>query len=234
MSTTSDHLTPHLDADARRRLEALVHELDDEPERISVLFPAVGRRVARGPSDADDPDGVRRPRLEDEARVALLATLADAWRDRPERFDREIAELYRYGDADEKRGVLRALSAIDPEPGPASLPLVDDAMRTNDVRLVAAALGAYGARHLSVEAWRQGVLKCLFVGVPLDAVARLDERADAELARMVADYCRERTAAGRSVPADASRVLERVPWSAADRPEDGGNRRTETEGLEAT
>ena len=232
MSTTTDHLTPHLDADARRRLDGLVHELGDEPERISVLFPAVGRRVARGPSDADDPDGICHPRLEDEARVALLATLAAVWRDRPERFDREVAELYRYGDADEKRGVLRALSAIDPEPGPASLPLIDDALRTNDVRLVAAALGAYGARHLSAEAWRQGVLKCLFVGVPLAAVARLDERMDAELARMVADYCRERTAAGRSVPSDASRVLDRAPWTADDQAELGGQRRTATEGQE--
>jgi hypothetical protein len=219
MSTLTDDLTPHLDADARRRLDGLVHELDDDPGRISVLFPAVGRRVARGPSDADDPDGIRHPRLEDEARVALLATLADAWRDRPERFDREVAELYRFGDADEKRAVLRALSAIDPDPGPASLPLVDDALRTNDVRLVAAALGEYGARHLSADAWRQGVLKCLFVGVPLEVVADLDERADAVLARMVADYCRERTAAGRSVPTDASRVLERVPWGTDDRPE---------------
>ena len=219
MSATTDHLTPHLDAAARSRLDDLVREVDDDPGRISVLFPAVGRRVARGPSDPDDPEGIRHPRLEDEARVALLATLAAAWRDRPERFDREVAQLYRYGDADEKRGVLRALSAIEPDPGRGSLALVDDALRTNDVRLVAAALGRYGARHLSAEAWRQGVLKCLFVGVPLDVVANLDKRADAVLARMVADYCRERTAAGRSVPTDASRVLERVPWSADDQPE---------------
>jgi hypothetical protein len=218
MSTLTDDLTPHLDADARRRLGDLVRELDDDPGRISVLFPAVARRVARGSSEPDDLDGVRYPRLEDEARVALLATLADVWRNWPERFDRELAELYRYGDADEKRGVLRALSAIDPDPGPGSLPLIDDALRTNDVRLVAAALGGYGARHLGAEAWRQGVLKCLFVGVPLDAVAGLDERADSELARMVADYCRERGAAGRSIPVDAGRVLDRFPHSADDPP----------------
>jgi hypothetical protein len=224
MSMVTDHLTPHLDADARHRLDDLAGELAEAPDRISVLFPAVARKVARGPADADDPDGVGHPRLEDEARVALLATLAGAWRDQPERFDRELAELYRYGDADEKRGVLRALSAIEPEPGPASLPLVDDALRTNDVRLVAAALGPYGARHLSAEAWRQGVLKCLFVGVPLEAVASIDERADAELARMVADYCRERIAAGREVPPDASRVLDRVGWSADEPSEHEGSR----------
>ena len=223
-ATLTDHLTPHLDADARNRLGDLVRDVVDDPERIAVLFPAVARTVARGPSEPDDPDGIRHPRLEDEARVALIVTLAGAWRDRPERFDGELAELYRYGDADEKRGVLRALSAIDPDPGPASLPLVDDALRTNDVRLVAAALGAYGARHLSAEAWRQGVLKCLFVGVPLDAVAGLDERADAELARMVADYCRERIAAGRPVPPDASRVLDRVGWSADEGSEHEGSR----------
>ena len=74
------------------------------------------------------------------------------------------------------------------------------------------------------EAWRQGVLKCLFVGVPLEAVASIDERADAELARMVADYCRERIAAGREVPPDASRVLDRVGLSADEPSEHEGSR----------
>ncbi|NEE03507.1 EboA domain-containing protein [Phytoactinopolyspora halotolerans] len=211
MSTREARSAPDLDATASRRLDELVQELADDPRRISTIFPAVARRVARGPADPDDPDGVKRPRLEDQARTALLAALASMWADDPERFTHELAQLYRYGDADEKRAVLRALSALDTGAGMSavSLPLVEDALRTNDVRLVAAAMGPYGARHLDPDSWRQGVLKCLFVGVPLDAVAELGARADTELARMVADYCRERAAAGRSMPADAWRVLDR-------------------------
>jgi hypothetical protein len=85
--------------------------------------------------------------------------------------------------------------------------VLHDALRTNDPRLVAAALGTYAAR-LDPAAWRQAVLKCLFVGVPLRLVAGLDgpdgpDRSDDELRRMVADYAAERRAAGREVPADA-------------------------------
>ena len=82
--------------------------------------------------------------------------------------------------------------------------LLHDALRTNDPRLVAAALGTYAAR-LDPAAWRQAVLKCLFVGVPLRLVAGLDrpDRSDDELRRMVAEYAAERRAAGREVPADA-------------------------------
>lgn len=94
-------------------------------------------------------------------------------------------------------------------PGPDALPLVEDALRTNDTRLVAAALGPYAARHLDAHNWRHAVLKCLFTGVPVDAVAGLAERAraDAELARMLGDHAEERTAAGRPVPEDLRRVL---------------------------
>lgn len=213
MSATIERTTPHLDPAARERLAELLAEVESDPRRISVLFPAVGRRVVRGPSNPSDPDGLRSPRLEDEARAALLVTAAA----RLERaaLVEEVGQLYRYGDADEKRAVLRALPALDL--GDAGLPLVADALRTNDVRLVAAALGPYAAQHLDAAAWRQGVLKCLFVGVPLDAVADLDARTDEELARMVADYGNERVAAGRSVPSDAWRILGRHPEAVAGR-----------------
>jgi hypothetical protein len=94
-------------------------------------------------------------------------------------------------------------------PGPEALPLVEDALRTNDTRLLAAAVGPYAARHLTAHVWRHAVLKCLFTSVPVAEVADLDRRArgDAELARMLADYADERTAAGRPVPEDLYRVL---------------------------
>ncbi|MDT0491146.1 EboA domain-containing protein [Streptomyces griseus] len=111
-----------------------------------------------------------------------------------------VTRLYDQGTAAERRAVLLTLDRLDL--GATALPLVEDALRTNDTRLVAAAVGPYAAAHLEPHAWRHAVLKCLFTGVPVDAVARLGERAhgDAELARMLTDFAAERTAAGREVP----------------------------------
>ncbi|WP_031074154.1 EboA domain-containing protein [Streptomyces sp. NRRL S-118] len=118
-----------------------------------------------------------------------------------------LTRLYHHGTAAERRAVLLALPAL--VPGPEALPLVEDALRTNDTRLVAAAVGPYAAAHLDPHSWRHAVLKCLFTGVPADAVAGLGRRArgDTELARMLGDHVAERTAAGRPVPPDLHRVL---------------------------
>lgn len=118
-----------------------------------------------------------------------------------------LTRLYRHGAAAERRAVLLALPSL--VPGPEALPLVEDALRTHDTRLVAAAVGPYAAEHLDAHSWRHAVLKCLFTGVPVDAVAALGRRArgDAELARMLGDHAAERTAAGRPVPPDLHRVL---------------------------
>ncbi|MBZ6140652.1 MULTISPECIES: EboA domain-containing protein [Streptomyces] len=139
------------------------------------------------------------PAHADAARVLVLhAARADG---------EALSRVYSQGTADERRAVLHALAHL--VPGPDALPLVEDALRTNDTRLVAAALGPYAARHLDAHQWRHAVLKCLFTGVPVDSVADLARRAhgDDELARMLADYAAERTAAGRTVPEDLHRVL---------------------------
>ncbi|MCX4406665.1 EboA domain-containing protein [Streptomyces sp. NBC_01764] len=135
-----------------------------------------------------------------------------------------LARVYRQGTAAERRAVLRALPHL--VPGPDALPLVEDALRTNDTRLVAAALGPYAARHLDAHSWRHAVLKCLFTGVPVDVVADLAPRAhaDAELARMLGDYARERTAADRPVPEDLHRVLALTEPTAAPADPCGGSR----------
>ncbi|MFL4908126.1 EboA domain-containing protein [Streptomyces sp. MMS24-I2-30] len=118
-----------------------------------------------------------------------------------------LTRVYRQGTADERRAVLHALPHLVADTG--GLPLVEDALRTNDTRLLAAAVGPYAARHLDAHAWRHAVLKCLFTGVPVAEVADLARRAhgDPELARMLDDYAAERTAAGRHVPDDLYRVL---------------------------
>ncbi|MFV5997038.1 EboA domain-containing protein [Streptomyces sp. NPDC056231] len=119
-----------------------------------------------------------------------------------------VTRLYEQGTAAERRAVLLTLHRLDL--GPTARHLVEDALRTNDTRLVAAAVGPYAAAHLDTHQWRHAVLKCLFTGVPVEAVDALAHRArgDAELARMLGDFAAERTAAGRSVPADLTRVLD--------------------------
>ncbi|NYE46376.1 hypothetical protein HDA32_001496 [Spinactinospora alkalitolerans] len=200
-----------LPEEARRRLRALTDEITGDPDAIAVRFPAAARLVARGPADPADPSGLLGPTLDDRVRAALLAALRDApaLSGRPDLLAEEVAALYRFGDSDEKRAVLRALDGLDV--GAVAPELIDDALRTNDPRLIAAAMGPCGHRFLTAPAWRHGVLKCLFTGVPLAAVHRLDERADAELARMAGGFAVERVAAGRAVPADTWRLVGEDP-----------------------
>ncbi|MGW0997799.1 EboA domain-containing protein [Streptomyces sp. NPDC002523] len=186
-----EHLETSLDPAARAWLHQALDDAAAHPGRhgpISVWelrLAEAGRRCGSAHADA--------------VRVLILhAARADT---------AALTRVYRQGTAAERRAVLYALPHR--VPGPDAVPLVEDALRTNDTRLVAAALGPYAARHLDVHAWRHAVLKCLFTGVPVDTVAGLDERArgDAELARMLADYAAERTAAGRPVPDGLHRVL---------------------------
>ncbi|MER6951956.1 EboA domain-containing protein [Nonomuraea sp. NPDC000554] len=156
-----------------------VRQVKESPESARLLFPQAQRRGGPG------------------ARRALLNALrgnADL-----------VSALYWSGDTGERLAVLDALPDLGL--GPAAVPLVEDALRANDTRLVAAALGPYGSRWLDDHAFRHGVLKCVFLSIPLASVAGLDRRFDDELARMLADHAAERRAAGRPVPQD---VLERL------------------------
>lgn len=170
--------------------EAQVHA---DTSRIAVLFPAVGRKVGRGA-------------VEDAARARLLLALPLT----DEELLREVRLLYRHGDAAERRAVLRALHLLDGF-GDQAVDLVEDGLRSNDVRLVEAAVQEYAAAHLGDHAWRHAVVKCVFVGVPLDTVAALHDRADDELARMLVALAHERVAAGRPVPDDVWQVVDRFP-----------------------
>ncbi|MFF8227852.1 EboA domain-containing protein [Streptomyces caelestis] len=186
------HLTTHLDPAARAWLE---HALDEAAAHPGIHGPIsawelrlaeAGRRCGAAYADA--------------ARVLIL----DAARAGTD----ALTRVYFQGTADERRAVLHALPHL--VSGPGALPLVEDALRTNDTRLLTAAVGPYAARHLAPHDWRHAVLKCLFTGVSVDHVANLARRAhgDGELARMLGDYAAERTAAGRTVPEDLHRVLD--------------------------
>ncbi|MBB5802826.1 sugar phosphate isomerase/epimerase [Saccharothrix ecbatanensis] len=181
-----------------------------DPASIGVLFPAVGREVGRTPVRGEsDPLGVVHGTVDDVARTKLLVALASAVG--PAELATELTSLYHHGDDAERRGVLRALASIGDRVPTVGVELVKDALRSNDTRLVAAALGPFAAEHLDLHSWRHGVLKCLFLGIPLTAVAGLDQRVDEELVRMVAAFADERRAAGRAVPDDALDLLRSEP-----------------------
>ncbi|WP_327288718.1 EboA domain-containing protein [Streptomyces sp. NBC_01198] len=198
-------------------LDDAVGRVARDPDEVAVLFPAAGRRCGRGPLPDPAPGSDYGPApagwtVDDAARVLLLTALPL----QGTALAAQVGALYRYGSADEKRAVLRALPLLDV--GDGGLDILHDALRTNDTRLVAAAVGPY-ARHLEIRMWRQAVLKCVFMDIPLTAVADLDRRADGELGRMLADLAAERHAAGRPMRADADVLLALI----GDLPAAGGD-----------
>ena len=180
-----------LDSAAEEALAERLDRIRRDPTSIRTMFPALAREVAR----------------DDAVRIEALAVLGETLADDQPRLLAEVRDLYRFGDGDERRAVLLSLHLLPV--GDGARDLVDDALRTNDTRLVAAAVGAYGARVLDDAAWRQAVLKCLFTGVPLIAVHGLDARVDDDLIAMVSAYAHERRAAGRQIPADVHTLLDR-------------------------
>ena len=185
-------------------LRAAEARIRSDPRASARLLAEAPRRLGREPVIADWPAALA-------GRVVLLAALST----RPDG-PALLAEAYRHGDSGEKLAVLRALSVLPDAAGSAAaVPLMHDALRTNDARLVAAALGPC-AVHLDQAAWRQGVLKCVFLGISLQTVDRLSQRADAELVVMLRGLAAEREAAGRVLPPDAAALLRHLT---ADVPE---------------
>lgn len=182
---------------------AAVEQIRADAARAGLLFAAAGREVGREPLSAE----TFAPTADDAARAEIIAALADSGAD-----PAVATALYRRGDDAERRGVLRGLDALHAPTDAwreAGLALVVDALRANDTRLVAAALGSFAAAHLDDHAWRHGVLKCVFLGIPLSVVVDLDARADEELAAMAQRFAAERRAAGRSVPDDLTLLRAR-------------------------
>ena len=181
-----------------------VEQVRRDPSRLERVFPAAGRQAVREGLSGD------------EARSRLLLALTGD----PASVGATIARVYRQGDPSEKRAVLLALPLLDADDNPCplgdvALPLVRDALRSNDTGLVSAAMGPYAARHLEPPAWRQGVLKLVFMGVSVRVVSGLTGRADAELARMAGDFADERRAAGRDVPTDVGVLIAAASGAAA-------------------
>ncbi|MET7477025.1 EboA domain-containing protein [Streptomyces sp. NPDC005648] len=205
-----DVLTPA----ARAWLDEAVARVAAEPSAIRALFPAARRHCGRA--------SLNEHWSTDEAARAVLLTSLPL---RGKALADEVADLYRHGDPAEQRAVLRALPLLDDlddlddlaadgshgSYGELTLSLVREALRANDTRVIEAALGPYAAARLPQPEYRQAVLKCVFLDLPLTRVTGIDARADHELVRMLADFAHERIAAGRTVPTDVWPLVRRFP-----------------------
>jgi len=111
-------------------------------------------------------------------------------------------ECFEQGDAREQQSWLRAI-ALWPEAAQ-FLPTAIDACRTNIVPVFEALAceNPYPAAYFPDRNFNQMVLKAMFNNIALLRIVGLSGRLNAELTRMARDYAAERTAAGRSVPAD--------------------------------
>jgi hypothetical protein len=118
-------------------LRAATEELWSDAGPIRVHFAEAGDRVGREPLDA----GARADgwTLDDAARTLLLRALR-------ERVADVLDGLYQSGGADERRAILRALPYLPV--GDRAVHLVQDALRSDDPILVAAALGPYATAYL--------------------------------------------------------------------------------------
>jgi hypothetical protein len=198
-----DELEERVSPEGLAWVREAVAAIEAEPEAVRTRFPMAGRKAGRGTLDPDaNPDDVHAWTVDDAARTLLPVALGDG-------VEAELRDLYRFGDAAERRGLLRALPYLPVDDR--VMDIVDDAIRTNDTRLVAAALGPYATEHLDDAAYDQAVLKCVFIGVPIAPLDGLPVRATAETARMLAAFVHERVAAGRDIPAEVWDVIDRHP-----------------------
>jgi len=66
----------------------------------------------------------------------------------------------------------------------------------------------YPYTQFDEAAWNQMVVKCVFVGAPIETIVGLHERRNPELIEMLRDFVAERNAAGRPLPQAVHRFIE--------------------------
>jgi len=144
--------------------------------------------------------------IDDVARALLLMARRSAGRI-DDNFVADATACFEQADAREQQSWLRAAS-VWPE-STRLLPTVIDACRTNIVPVFEsiACENPYPSRHFPERNFNQVILKALFNSIALSRVVGLANRMNPELSRMARDYAAERTAAGRSVPADIAMAI---------------------------
>ncbi|MFZ2650148.1 MAG: EboA domain-containing protein [Burkholderiaceae bacterium] len=187
---------------------------DTSDAALHIALGMVPRRLGAGEFTLNDADLAAAERamsgweprgwsVADAGRVLLLCQVSRTSKDFAQRF----RSLCASADVAELTALYRGLPLYaGPE---ALLDQVGEGLRSNMRGVFEAIIhhSPYPKLHFDPHRWNHMVLKALFIGSALGAVAGLDERANAELARMLCDFAHERLAAGRRVPFEIWRCV---------------------------
>lgn len=112
---------------------------------------------------------------------------------------RALEEAFRYADIGEMCALYKAL-ALAPAPDRFVWRAGEGARSSMRAIFESACCDTpFPVKHFDDLAWRQAVIKCMFIEAPMWRVWGLDTRLDPELARMALDLVEERRSAGRAI-----------------------------------
>ncbi len=142
--------------------------------------------------------------IDQAARILLLLASFDG---DAAAFAPSLATLLRTGDSGEQIALYRGLPLYPA--GDRLVALAGEGIRSAVQPLFEAVAhnSPYPAAHFSEPTWNEMVIKALAIDSRLAPIQRLDERRNADLARMLIDHARERWAARRSVTPELWRCV---------------------------
>ncbi|MEM1129838.1 MAG: EboA domain-containing protein [Pseudomonadota bacterium] len=193
------------------QLDALA-ETDSERD-LHIYLGFAPRRLGKADLDLTSEDlaqaGWARPgwdpagwSIDGAARVLGLLTFKG-----PRPFAEVFKDLRRTADAAEMVALYRGLPLY---PDPASLEFeVGEALRSNlkPVFEAVAHANPYPRDHFDEHRWNHMVLKALFIGSELTPITGSEDRANPDLARILAETAQERWAAGRTIDPEIWRLI---------------------------
>ncbi|MBL8860232.1 MAG: EboA domain-containing protein [Planctomycetes bacterium] len=207
IESLSRRMTPPQSAWLQRTAEQVRTSRDEPAQAFATLISLASRHVPRGAWAPNADERAQAGRIQigfeperwsllDAARAVLVLSRSDL--DTPG-VVAALEECFRYADVGELVSLYRTLALL---PGQERFAWrAGEGCRTSmgSVFEAVACDSALPVRVFDDRAWRQMVIKALFVEAPLWRVFGLDTRLDAELARMALDLADERRSAGRPV-----------------------------------
>jgi len=209
-------LSRHLSAENVAWIEEGIRATHSGSRRtFSITFSVASRKLGKADLEpkAEDllaADGARsgwnpsRWTVDQAARTLLVLALPPQT---PDEFVTTLDRLFAAADVGELVALYQLLPLL-PFPERHALRAAEG-IRTNMKAVFEAVAhrNPYPSEQLEDGPWNQMVLKCLFIGSPLDPIVGLDRRMNPALTRMLWDYSRERRAAKRAISPELWRCI---------------------------